>query len=278
MALQESFERCQIDDLDCADLCSAVYELMNGKDSAEYVSFSACELIDLDGQPAVHYTVNYECVGGRLPPGAMLKDDKCATTETGAWFANLAELEEASVYAFVMLSKELKRFGAPDTLVARCRTPAADEANHTRLVSALAERFGARLTPIEMPNLPENRGLHAVALENAREGCVRETYGALVGVWQSKHSRDPVVREVMSRIAIDESRHAELSADIDSWARTQLSASEQKALDAERQEALRQLVARGADSVSQELIDMAGLPDADSNSRLLQLAQTQIWS
>jgi hypothetical protein len=82
MALQESFERCQIDDLDCADLCSAVYELMNGKDSAEYVSFSACELIDLDGQPAVHYTVNYECFGGRLPPGAMLKDDKCATTET----------------------------------------------------------------------------------------------------------------------------------------------------------------------------------------------------
>ena len=242
------------------------------------MSFSRCELIDLDGRPAVHSVADIECVGGRLPPGARLSDGQCATSETGAWFANLAELEEASVYAFVMLSVELRRFGAPDTLVARCLDAAVDEAHHTRLVSALAERFGAKLSPITLPSLPKERSLREVALENAREGCVRETYGALVGVWQAKHSKDPIVREVMSRIAVDESRHAELSADIDRWARTALDRNDHLALDQERQDAVHLLVAKGSASVSDELVELAGLPSAAANLALLEQAQAQIWS
>lgn len=277
-ALQDSFADCQVDALDCDALCLAVYDLMNGEGSSDYVTLTSCELIDLEGTPAVHYTAAVECVGGRLPPGAMLADENCSATETGAWFANLAELEEASVYAFVMLAKELKSFGAPESLVARCLAAAADEVRHAQLVSALAKRFGAKLTPNQVPRLPSDRGLLEVAMENAREGCVRETYGALVAVWQSKHSKDSVVREIMSRIAIDESRHAELSADIDTWARTCLDENGKSELNRERRAALAQLEGSAGYEISNELIELAGLPTAATSAALLAEAREHVWS
>jgi hypothetical protein len=277
-SLRSSFERCELDALDCEDLCRAVYKLMNGDGSAEYVYFETCELIEVDQGPAVHFVTSVECVGGRLPPGAELEETKCATTASGAWFAKLAELEEASVYAFAMLSKELKLHGAPEQLISRCLDAAVDEVHHARLISALAERFGATLSNTAMPALPAARPLEDVAIENAREGCVRETFGALVAVYQAQHSRDPIVRSVMTQIAVDESRHAELSADIDAWARTMLSPRAQSKLDEAQREALALLQVSLSQPVAQDLIERAGLPDATTNLALFEKASQSVWS
>lgn len=277
-SIRQALERCEFDAADCIDLCSKVYSLVHGAGSAEYQTFTECELVDYDGRPAVHYVSSVECIGGRRPPGADLDQEKTARSAAGAWFAGLAELEEASVYAFVWLGLELERLGAPTELVARCTSAAADEVHHAHAVARLAKRYGADLEPAPTPTLPAQRSLQEVAMENAREGCVRETYGALVAVWQSKHSTDPMVRSVMSQIAVDESRHAELSADIDAWARTVLSELDCSALDSAKSKAVATLRDTVMEEVCSDLVTNVGLPTVHAAQQLFAQAERTLWA
>jgi hypothetical protein len=48
-------------------------------------------------------------------------------------------------------------------------------------------------------------------LDNAVEGCVRETFGAAVGLWQAKQAGDAKVAKAMRQIAPDELIGARLS-------------------------------------------------------------------
>ena len=59
--------------------------------------------------------------------------------------------------------------------------------------------------------------LFDLAVENMREGCVQETYGALLASYQALCTRDPEVRETMRSVAADETAHAELSWDLAAW-------------------------------------------------------------
>ena len=63
---------------------------------------------------------------------------------------------------------------------------AVEEIDHTRRTALLAQRFGAepRVPGVEARPL---RTRFELALDNAVEGCVRETYGALVATWQAGH-------------------------------------------------------------------------------------------
>ncbi|MGH7436059.1 MAG: ferritin-like domain-containing protein, partial [Polyangiaceae bacterium] len=61
------------------------------------------------------------------------------------------------------------------------------------------------------------RPLEDIATENAAEGCVRETFGALIGIWQARFAGDPQVRRAMNGVARDESRHAALSWEVARW-------------------------------------------------------------
>ena len=63
----------------------------------------------------------------------------------------------------------------------------------------------------------EPSSLLDMAVQNACEGCVRETYGAALAMWQSQHSSEPDLAMALEEIAHDEIRHAQLSADIDRW-------------------------------------------------------------
>jgi len=58
------------------------------------------------------------------------------------------------------------------------------------------------------------RTLFEVALENAVEGCVRETYGAAVGAWQARRAPDDRVRRAFAPVVADEARHADLAWDV----------------------------------------------------------------
>jgi hypothetical protein len=85
------------------------------------------------------------------------------------------------------------------------------------------------------------RSPFAIALENAIEGCVRESYGALVAHHQAQTAFDPEIRAVMRAIAQDETRHAELSWRVAAWLEPGLSPAERDALGVARSEALAQL-------------------------------------
>src|SRR5439155_17831135 len=81
---------------------------------------------------------------------------------------------------------------------------------------ALARRFGGAYAPPTV-HAREARSLEGIAVDNAVEGCVRETYGALVATYQAENAKDAAVRAAMKRIAREEIRHAALSWQLDGW-------------------------------------------------------------
>jgi hypothetical protein len=81
----------------------------------------------------------------------------------------------------------------------------------------------------------------ALALDNAREGCVRELYGALLAAFQASRAQLPALRQAFATIARDELRHAALSWDLADWLEQPLCASAQAQLVALRRAALAEL-------------------------------------
>ena len=138
--------------------------------------------------------------------------------------------------AFAHLARELRSHDAPVALIDGALRARRDEVRHARQMRALARRFGT--VPVTTRVRPTGlRPLEIVATENAVEGCVRETYGALVAWWQAIHSDDAVVRTTMRQVASDETRHATLAHDIHQWALDRLSAKSRRSVDRARAKA-----------------------------------------
>ncbi len=206
---------------------------------------------------------------GRQPEGlqAPRVDARCAQ---GALFARMAWLEAASVPAFLRLADELKAHGAPEVLIRAARRSAGEEVRHARAMKALAQRHGAPVPEVEISPFTK-RSLEAMMLENAREGCVRETYGAVVAAWQARTAQDAQVREDLGRIAGDELRHAELAWAVEAWAAERLTPAERQHVREARLDAFRELE-RMVEQEEPEavLIQQAGLPSRDAALHLVR--------
>lgn len=135
------------------------------------------------------------------------------------------------------LARELRAHGAPEDFARRAERAADDERRHARMMMTLA---GIDHVDAFEPSM-RVRSLADVALENAVEGCVRETYAALVAHHQARHAASPRVRAVMKRIAEDETQHAELAHDVNAWARACLPQGALEALDAAARRAIDEL-------------------------------------
>ncbi len=253
---------------DCGQVCQGV-----GLTDIERCSVAWVPVDGGTGQ-AARTTCRYIVPGGcrsdgRHPEGLLAArlEARCAL---GTLFAEMAWLEAASVLAFLRLAEELKAHGAPEALVRAARRSAGEEVRHQRAMAALARRHGAAMPEVELPPFVE-RSLEAMLLENAREGCVREMYGAVVVGWQARHAGDAQVREELGRIAEDELRHAELAWAVDAWAAERLTPeARQRVHEARREElhALERLVEQ--EEPDAVLVEQAGLPSRDVARRLLQ--------
>ena len=91
-----------------------------------------------------------------------------------------------------------------------------------------AEQDRARLAPQAVWTV---RPLAAIALENAREGCVLEAYAALETLHQAKLAASPLVRRELRRVAQDELAHAQLAFDLQAWLHQELTSAEREACD-----------------------------------------------
>jgi hypothetical protein len=159
---------------------------------------------------------NQDCWGrGRPPAGYVIAPPQSGAI--GDWFAHAAELEAASVCAFRHLVRDLRRLGAPAVLVERARRALRDEVRHARLMSRLARRYGARARTARPSRYDAERSLLAVAIENAVEGCLGETFGAVVASWAARNARAVELRPDLTRLADEELEHAVLSWDIANW-------------------------------------------------------------
>jgi hypothetical protein len=227
------------------------------------------------------------CPGGigRRPSNLSVPASRAGVGALAAYFERAAFLEAASVEAFLSLRNELAKFGAPDALVAATRRATADEAVHLRLTARLARRFGGRAPPSARSSRVAHAplSLRELARENAVEGCVRETYGALVASHQARNASDSLVRSTMEIIAEDETRHAALSWAVFRWAADRLG-RDARACEREREEARRNLQ-HGIEALRREirepepdLVHGAGLPTAVEQERLLFQLEARIWS
>jgi hypothetical protein len=127
-----------------------------------------------------------------------------------------------------------------------------DEVRHARLTRALARRSGERVAaPVVEPVC--QRSLDAIAVENAVEGCVRETYGALVATRDAEAHPDPAVRAAMRRIARDETRHAALAWQVAAWVEPRLGRDARRRVREARDQHARALVAASGDPAAAAL-------------------------
>lgn len=204
---------------------------------------------------------------GRVPEGFV---DALAPHDVSSYFAASAQLEAASVIAFVRLATDLARHRAPESLRKRARRAARDEVRHAKTFRRLAKHVPeVRVLPVRP------RSLEQVARENVVEGCVRETYAALVAHHQAMHAIDPKLRRTMRRIARDEARHAALAWSVHRWAMSKLGTRARARIERARVTAERQLVDECAAPTS--LTSTLGIPSgahARALARTLALALT----
>ncbi len=220
-----------------------------------------------------------QCSGGaccgRRPPGLKL-GAASGHSVVGRWFAELAAREAASVEAFSILHAELASHRAPRRLLAGARRAARDEVRHARVIGLIASRFGGKSHP---PRIEHHaiRSLEAIATENAAEGCVRETFGALVGMWQARFASDEQVRKAMSHIARDETRHAALSWDVADWIERRLGQSARRKVEVARRVAIAELDAEISHEPAPEIVRQAGVPSGRAARLLLSQVRDSLW-
>ncbi|WP_375758940.1 ferritin-like domain-containing protein [Corallococcus exercitus] len=216
-------------------------------------------------------------VVGRRPAGLLVVESGAGDDARGRYFADVARLEAASIQAFLRLREELALHGADEALQDAALASAVDEVLHADVTGRLARRFGAVPPLPSVADVPP-RALLEVLLDNAVEGCVRETFGALVAHHQALHAKDPEIREAMARIAEDETRHAGLSWDIDAWAASKLSPAERDSLREARRQALAVLRAEVAVPLDAQLTSDAGLPSPAVGLALLDSLEQELWA
>ncbi len=137
-----------------------------------------------------------------------------------AWTED-ALIEHASVAAFARTTLELMAVGAPADLLAAVQAAAADEVRHARLSFALAERYGAAAVSPGRFQLGASvvieTDLARLAASTFREGCVGETVVSLLSARAAAAATDPAAKALLTLVAQDEARHAELAWRTLSW-------------------------------------------------------------
>jgi hypothetical protein len=277
MDLVALVDACEADEARCIELCTAVLHQTNS-----FSSPASCEVThDATGHDVgMTYFVSTGASGcpvdGRRPAG-LARARKPRAGITGTHLARSAWYEAASVHAFVGLARQLARHGAPAALRDAAKRAAIDEVHHARLMGELARARGATPPRVEI-EVQGRRSLESIAIENVTEGVVGETWAALIAFWQAAHATDPKVRATYAKIAEDELRHAELSIEVDAWARAKLRPAAQRRVEAARTRALAKLAKGVKAEVPTALVADLGMPDAHAMQKLFADARARVWA
>jgi hypothetical protein len=214
--------------------------------------------------------------GGRKPAGLRLPASRRGSP-LARHLGDMAHLEAASVLAFARMHGELRALRAPRSLLAEVTRAMRDERRHARTIARIARRLGGSAPAVRARTFRARSSL-AMARENAVEGCVRETFGALVATWQAGHAQDPEVKCAMARIAVDETRHAELSWAVARFLEPKLGAAERRRVLRWRERAVERLYEETRTDPHPGIVSGAGIPRAHDARRLLDGLRESLWS
>lgn len=257
-------------DEQCRVACAYALELLDvylQTDTAySYTSLTihTCELTiptaDGDGSLSCTATTTIQppACEGRRPLGWQAEHSPITSVQQQ--LDGMAVLEQVSITAFLELAAQLEARGAPLELVVRCRAAARDERRHVELLVSLgAVRPSAAPEPAAATT-----SLLEVALHNAVEGCVTETWAALRVRHQADHASDPSMRAALRRIAVDEARHAQLAWELHAWFVERLEPTAAREVEAARSQALARLESTASQQallVPRTVREALGLPE-----------------
>lgn len=261
-SIDDLIARCQKSSSDCTPLCEQVLW-----QPTYQPPIKSCQLIMGDGGLEVRIVYNHGCVGGRCPEGLAPPAPGRTGDALGAWLSANAHLEAASTAAFEILATELGAHRAPPALIRAARAAIADESRHANVIGRLANSRGAVPPAVYVDRSPV-RDIEAVARENAVEGCVRETYAALLAYRQARAATDPAIRFAMAGIARDETRHAALAWNVDGWSQTLLTPAARRRVREARREAIERLADASLGGLSRDQRGQAGLPSEDEAAHM----------
>lgn len=237
-------------EIDCETACRYKFRIVDGWETNDVDSCTHDVDADATEDPAGHVTcagtaIEYFCEG-RRPLGWVARPATSASSLVEQLVA-LATLEAVSVRSFEQLAERLEGRGAPAALVRRCRSAAGDEHRHTEAVLELARARGwSGELDLDARDDPAPVALLDEALHNADEGCVAETWAAVIAHVRADRAPAADVRACYARIAADETRHAQLAWDLHAWFRTRLAAPDRARVEARRARALQALPRRAA--------------------------------
>jgi hypothetical protein len=254
------------EDLQCHVACAYVLDELDNF-HPEYTDYfdliiHSCELAiptaEGDGSLSCTATLKFNdyCVGGRRPRAWLA--ERAPITCVQQQLDGMAEMEHVSITAFIELAAQLEAHRAPAALVARCRAAADDERRHVALLVELGAEPPSNVLE------PTAASLIEIALHNAVEGCVTETWAALLARHQSEHAADPSVRRAFEQIAADEARHAQLAWELHAWFVEVLDPAAAVEVEAARAQALARLVSWASQqslAVPRAVREALGLPD-----------------
>jgi hypothetical protein len=260
---------------DCEPLCDKAYEREYGRiPRPDELQDCALANDDISIEERVTYTEQIVCVGGRRPGG--YRSPRGHGTPLARYLCEQADLEAASVRAFSDLLQDLISLDAPISLRRAVVAAAGDELRHAQVCRRLARHHGGAPIPRRVATAAR-RSRYELAADNLVEGCIRETYGAVLAGYQARAAGDARIRRAMTAIARDEAKHAALAWRLHQWLWARLSAEERSTLTARAAAARAELRApvRVEDA---ELSRVAGLPDAVARSHMLAELDRTVWA
>lgn len=255
---EAELEAIRADQTDEAERCEAAcFELVmrEGITADEIVQCEAAGDMDTaDPWDVANTEVTVMCTSQRVVPGFCTgrrpqghHEVALGSSSVGAWFAVHAHLERASVTAFDELADWLEQRGAAH-LAARCRAASADEVRHARSMHGFAREAGAQVEDCRAE--PAADGWLDVALHNAVEGCVHESFAAVVAAHQAAAASDAAHRKTFDGIAEDELRHGQLAWDLHDWLLARLPERVRAVVRTAMRRALRELPERAASNAA----------------------------
>jgi hypothetical protein len=130
-------------------------------------------------------------------------------------WTRMALMEHASIAAFARFTLQLLCLGAPADLVE------ASNGALARMCFAIASALAGRPQspgPLPIAGSLDETSLREVLVTTIREGCIGETVAAIEAAEAREHAADGTLREVLRKIADDETRHAVLAWRFVRWA------------------------------------------------------------
>lgn len=253
----------------CGDHCSKTLCADYYKQCPCSAGYERCEQADAD---VVHCFCGVS--GGRWTAG--IEQRALADDTLGGFFAWMVWGESASIHSFTILERELAAHGAPKRLLAAARRARRDEIRHTRIGQRLALRHGVTAEVAKAPVSAAVRMLEEIAIENAVEACVSETWSAVLTRAQVSRARDPMIRRVFARIADDEARHATLAWNVAKWAKGKLPPDACERVDSCMRTALRRL--RDGIVEPGEAQREVGIPSRAEQLAMMSALERTLWA